>query len=131
MDITKNPYAIFLAKVSGIKPPPVKARQGAQQLMHDKYDELVAPVVEKEWNAKKAAGLSPKDKNDANFRLEIARKLFKSLPKAEREEYEARAQRDKEAATEAYKVEVEESRKRTPENRQRYAHYHVYRNPLF
>lgn len=122
LDPTKNPYATMITKLSGLKPPPLKARQGALQLMHEQYDDLVRPEVERQWDMKKQNGLCAKDRNDANFRAEIARTIFKALPKAEREGYERRAKEDKEKAVEEYEAALRASKEDTPANRKRYVY---------
>ncbi|KAJ7786876.1 hypothetical protein B0H13DRAFT_2528785, partial [Mycena leptocephala] len=45
---TKDPYAVLLAKLSGLSSPP-KARQAFQQYMRESYAEKIAPVVAKRW----------------------------------------------------------------------------------
>lgn len=119
MDPVKNPYAALLAKLSGIKPPPIRARQGWQQMMHERYQEIVAPAVEVAWGAKLAAGLTPSDKNNAPFRGGIARDLFAKLPLVEREKYEQSAKADKEQALKNYRVAVDGGfSSKVPEKRQ-------------
>lgn len=119
MDPIKNPYAALLTKLSGIKPPPIRARQGWQQMMRNKYKEIVAPAVEIAWNERLAAGLATTDKNNAPFRGEVARKLFARLPKEEKEMYEKAAKMDKEKAIQAYKAAVDDDFAcKSPEKRQ-------------
>lgn len=79
MDPIKNPYAALLAKLSGIKPPPIHAQQGWQQMMHERYKEDVAPAVEAAWSERLAAGVATTEKNNAPFRGEVTRGLFTSL----------------------------------------------------
>ncbi|KAJ7703324.1 hypothetical protein B0H17DRAFT_1194511 [Mycena rosella] len=50
LDPTKDPYAILLAKLSGITAPP-KARQLYQQFMRESYTEKIAPVVAEKRDA--------------------------------------------------------------------------------
>ncbi|KAF7968024.1 hypothetical protein HWV62_32154 [Athelia sp. TMB] len=121
MDIEKNPYAVLLSKLSGIQPPPIRARQGWQQLMHESNEELVVPAIAAAWAEKVKAGLKPKDKNNAAFRAEVARKLFKDLPKTEQARLQASAKKDKDAALAAYQNAMESSRDHShwPENRQK------------
>lgn len=95
MDPERNPYAALLSKLSGIQPPKKKARQGFQQYMHECRDTL-QPLFDEAWEKKKVAGLKSKDRNDATFRAEIARKEFDKLDALEKKKYQANAQ--------AYKV---------------------------
>jgi hypothetical protein len=118
MDLEKNPYSALLAKLSGVKPPPIRARQGWQQFMHERYTEDIAPTVEEEWKTKQAAGVSSKEKNDAGFRAAVARKVYSDLPIEEQKRYEKSAKDDKEAAVAAYKKALEEGFSKTPEKHQ-------------
>lgn len=119
MDPIKNPYAALLAKLSGVKPPPIRARQGWQQMMHERYKEDVAPAVEAAWAEKLAAGLSPTDKNNAPFHGEITRKLFAGLSTEKKDGYERAAKLDKERGAAAYKEAVNEGfASKSPEKRQ-------------
>lgn len=120
MDLEKNPYAILLAQLSGIPPAPVRARQGWQQLMHEKYPDVIAPAVEAAWDLWVKDGLKPNDKKNAAFRAEVARDVFKKLPKVEQNVFQTNAQQDKQAAVAAYKLALEESRAGSckPEKRQ-------------
>ncbi|KAJ7881950.1 hypothetical protein B0H13DRAFT_2344883 [Mycena leptocephala] len=49
LDPSKNPFAVLLAKLSGVTAPP-KARQAYQQFMHESYAEKIAPVVAERWS---------------------------------------------------------------------------------
>ena len=120
MDVTKNPYAALLGQLSGIPPAPIRARQGWQQLMKERYPDVVAPAVAAAWEEKVKSGLKPKDKNDAAFRAEVGRRAFNTLPKDEQKVLLANAQKDKEAAVAAYKQALDDNRvgSRRPEKRQ-------------
>ncbi|KAK6969474.1 hypothetical protein R3P38DRAFT_2814299 [Favolaschia claudopus] len=48
LDPLKDPFAILLAKLSGLTAPP-KARQAYQQFMREDFTEKIAPVVAEEW----------------------------------------------------------------------------------
>lgn len=132
MNPEKNPYAALLAKLSGVMPPPIRARQGWQQLMHERMD-LVTPAISAAWaEADKskeddmqrnmeqgdAGGKAPR--NNVGFRAEVVRKLFQSLPKHEQQQLTDSAKRDKEKAVSDYKKAVETalSSNRSPEARQ-------------
>ena len=118
MDPLKNPYAAILTKLSGIEPPKKKARQGHQQWMHENKDALQT-LVDDAWKAKVTAGLSPKDRNDATFQADIARKEYNKLSAANQKEYQRRAQVDKAKDVERFKAAVEASKAKTPQNRER------------
>lgn len=133
MNPEKNPYAALLAKLSGVMPPPVRARQGWQQLMHERKD-LVGPAVSEAWERRKGtkgedteqADVEQADaggkeaKNDVGFRADVVRKLFKALPMEEQRHYADAARRDKEKALSDYKAALTNSlsSNRSPENRQ-------------
>lgn len=109
-------------QVSGIKKAP-KARQGWQQYCHEKYAEEVAPVVAKEWEEGKASGAIPAgSKQGAQFRAEVARKLFNALPEAVRKEYHERAVEEAKAEKERLERLKKEGPSERPEDRQRLAY---------
>lgn len=120
MDIAKNPYAVLLAQLSGVPPPPIRARQGWQQLMKQHYPDMIAPAVAAAWDERVKVGLNSNDKNDAGFRADVARAVFNKLPKDEQKEFLANAKRDKERAVATYKQALEECQagSRKPEKRQ-------------
>lgn len=120
MNVDKNPYTVLLAKLSGIPPAPIRARQGWQQLMKERYTDVIAPAVAAAWDEKVKKGLNPKDKNDAAFRADVARAAFGKLPKDEQNELLANAKGDKDAAVTAYKKALADihTGSRTPEKRQ-------------
>ncbi|KAJ7830849.1 hypothetical protein B0H13DRAFT_2371782 [Mycena leptocephala] len=120
LDPSKDPYAVLLAKLSGVHCPP-KARQAYQQFMHEAYTEKVAPVVAEKW-----AELLEEDPNPdrtkepkARFRAQIAREVFAGLEEDERREIGARA---KEEATEkkaAYQKALKNPPSKQPNDRQK------------
>lgn len=120
MDTAKNPYAALLAQLSGIPPAPVRARQGWQQLMHERYPDLIGPAVDAAWNEKVSKGLQSADKNNAAFRAQVARKVFNDLPSEEQKKLLASAQKDKESAVTVHKLAVQgiHSNSHRPESRQ-------------
>lgn len=120
MDIGKNPYAVLLGQLSGIPPAPIRARQGWQQLMHERYPDVIAPAVTAAWDEQVKNGLKTNDKNNAAFRAEIARTVFNKLPPQEQKVFHTNAQDDKKAAVAAYKMALDQNHQgsRTPEKRQ-------------
>ncbi|KAK6992781.1 hypothetical protein R3P38DRAFT_3429464 [Favolaschia claudopus] len=96
VDPTKDPYAVLLAKLSGVTAPP-KARQAYQQFMHESYEEKIAPVVSEKWeqerqSSSRLAELTKEPK--AGFRAEVARQVFAQLSKDEQQAIGERAKRE-------------------------------------
>lgn len=120
MDLAKNPYAVLLAKLSGVQPAPVRARQGWQQLMHERYPDIIAPAVAAAWDERVKKGLGTKDRNNAVFRAEVARAVFNNLPQEEQKQFHDSAQKDKQAAVDVYKLALQENEagNHKPEKRQ-------------
>lgn len=106
MNPEKNPFAIVLSKLAGIKAPPLRARQGWAQMMHEDYPTVVEPVVKERWQRLVEKGLGKDDKNDAPYRALIAREIFTGLPMAKQEEYVAHAKADKAAALATYETSL-------------------------
>lgn len=103
----QNPFAALLAKLSGISKPPIRARQGWQQYMHERNDDVIAPAVSAAWAIKQAEGLTQQDENNMSYRTDIAHELFNKLPAAEKLYYQDAVKKDKDAQAEAYKAAVE------------------------
>ncbi|KAJ7837457.1 hypothetical protein B0H13DRAFT_2368128 [Mycena leptocephala] len=103
-DPTKDPYAVLLAKLSGLQSPP-KARQAYQQFMHESYAEKIAPIVAERW-AKKLeddAGNPDRTKEPkAGFRAQVAREVFAELPKSEQDNIAGRAKDEAATRRKAY-----------------------------
>ncbi|KAJ7659783.1 hypothetical protein DFH06DRAFT_1326804 [Mycena polygramma] len=86
-DPRNNPYAVLLAKISGVSVPP-KTRQVYQQFMHESYATEIMPLVEERWRRDKSTnedGSANTKKPDAAFRSLIAREVFGKLPSEEKE----------------------------------------------
>ncbi|KAJ7123802.1 hypothetical protein C8R43DRAFT_958954 [Mycena crocata] len=121
LDSTKDPYAVLLAKLSGLSAPP-KARQAFQQLMKESYEEKVAPVVAEKWaleQQKETAAAERSKVPKAGFRAQVARECFSKLPKSEQKEILGRAQTEAKEAKEAYTKALKDPPATTPEARQR------------
>ncbi|KAJ7168430.1 hypothetical protein C8R46DRAFT_1217834 [Mycena filopes] len=120
IDPLKDPWAVFLAKLSGLKAPP-KARQAFQQFMHEVYATEIAPIVAERWAQQSSEGsnlqndASPK----ADFRAAVARELFLELPEAERAGYQARAKEEAAAARKKFEEKMNAAPSRAPADRQR------------
>ncbi|KAJ7614713.1 hypothetical protein DFH06DRAFT_1146232 [Mycena polygramma] len=114
LDPTKDPWSVFLAKLSGVSVPP-KARQAYQQFMHEEYEEKVAPVVIDRWASTAPSGSSVQTAKgpDGPFRAKIAREVFGALSESERQEYGRRA---KDAAAQA-RAEFEKIMNEPPSQR--------------
>ncbi|KAJ7700211.1 hypothetical protein B0H16DRAFT_1483971 [Mycena metata] len=121
LDPTKDPYAVLLAKLSGLTSPP-KARQAFQQFMHECYQEKIAPIVAERWeeerqNNGQAAERSKEPK--AGFRAQVARELFAGLPQEEQQEFGSRARETAQTAKAAYVSTLNSPPSQTPEDRQK------------
>ncbi|KAJ7182625.1 hypothetical protein C8R43DRAFT_1116257 [Mycena crocata] len=118
IDSSKDPWAILLAKLSGVTSPP-KARQAYQQFMVAEYATTIEPVVQERWAETAGEGASvPVDKEpNAPFRAKVARELFAELPEETRLEYGERAKSDAAKARDAYTKALKEAPSRSPEAR--------------
>ncbi|KAJ7725244.1 hypothetical protein DFH07DRAFT_783077 [Mycena maculata] len=93
LDPRKDPFAILLAKLSGLTAPP-KARQAYQQFMVEDNLTKVAPVIKAKWEearAKNNPDTVGRKEPKVGFRAKVARSVFAQLPEAERLEYGTRA----------------------------------------
>jgi hypothetical protein len=118
----KDPWAILLAKLSGVTSPP-KARQGYQQYMREQYTNPGSDLekeVKARWAATPAAGSSVATAKEPNapFRAEVARDLFAQLPDSDRNQYSARAKAEAVAAQAAYNKALNGTPGKSPEDRQ-------------
>ncbi|KAJ7613329.1 hypothetical protein DFH06DRAFT_1146985, partial [Mycena polygramma] len=120
LDPRKDPWAILLAKLSGLNNPP-KARQAYQQFMREAYDSDIAPLVAERWAAESSDGSNVQTKKspDAAFRSKIAREVFGSLTDAEREAYGARAKEEARAARATYDAGLNNPPSKAPEEKQK------------
>ncbi|KAJ7087733.1 hypothetical protein C8R43DRAFT_1142320, partial [Mycena crocata] len=100
LDPTKDPYAVLLAKLSGLSAPP-KARQAFQQMMHESYATRVAPVVAERWEQERG-GESSNKAPKVGFASKVAREVFAALPKVERDEFGQKAKEESQEAKAAY-----------------------------
>ncbi|KAJ7140438.1 hypothetical protein C8R46DRAFT_1046938 [Mycena filopes] len=121
LDPTKDPYAVFLAKLSGVTAPP-KARQAFQQFMHESYAELIAPAVAEQWAAKREEDPGNPDlkkEPKAGFRAQVARELFRELDKDAQAAIGLRAKEEGAARKEAYQAAMKSPPSQAPADRQR------------
>ncbi|KAJ7732894.1 hypothetical protein B0H16DRAFT_1732624 [Mycena metata] len=116
-DPLKDPWAVLMSQLSGLKPPP-KARQAYQQYMRERYEDDVAPIVAERWLAQSSAGSNVQTarKPTAPFRAQIAQELFAALPEVVRNEYATHAKEEAATARAAY---IKEPPSKTPEARQK------------
>jgi hypothetical protein len=122
LDPTKDPFAVLLAKLSGLSAPP-KARQAFQQFMHEKYDDSIASVVADKWEEErnKASAITERTKEPkAGFHAKVARDLFAELPADERKAFRDRAKQEAQEAKAAYITALNAPPAATPEARQRF-----------
>ncbi|KAJ7665639.1 hypothetical protein B0H17DRAFT_1143312 [Mycena rosella] len=104
LDPAHNPYAVLLAKLSGLTAPP-KARQGYQQFMQESYMDKIASEVLLRWQAGREARTENGEKGKepkAGFRAAVARNLFAKLPSEECQAIGDRAKKEAADAKEAY-----------------------------
>ncbi|KAJ7236968.1 hypothetical protein C8J57DRAFT_1529762 [Mycena rebaudengoi] len=117
-DPRKDPWAVLLAKLSGVTCPP-KARQAYQQLMHEAYAEKIAPEVATRWKEKQSIGSSvPTTEPTAVFHAEVSHAVFASLSKEEQTAYAERAKVTVATAREEYQTFLHEKPSTKPEDRQ-------------
>jgi hypothetical protein len=120
-DPTKDPYAVLLAKLSGLQCPP-KARQAYQQFMHESYAEKIAPVVAERWAAKLEDDAGNPDRTKepkAGFRAQVARDIFAELAKSEQDEVAGRAKGEAAARRKAYQDALKNPASQAPSERQK------------
>jgi hypothetical protein len=88
--------------------------------MHEKYQDLIAPVVAEHWAKTPAKGSNVPTQKDPNgpFHAEIAREMFAALPSDEREDYAKRAKAEALEAHEKYEAAMKDAPSKTPEDRQ-------------
>ncbi|KAJ7780823.1 hypothetical protein DFH07DRAFT_950048 [Mycena maculata] len=120
LDSRKDPWAILLAQLVGLKSPP-KARQAYQQFMHEEYTTKVSAVVDKQWAAANGATgmLNTTAKPNGAFRAKVARDMFAELTVTERLAYATRAKEEGKAAREAYDKAMKAGPSKSPEARQK------------
>ncbi|KAK7031320.1 hypothetical protein R3P38DRAFT_3187034 [Favolaschia claudopus] len=122
LDRMDDPWALLLAKLSGITSPP-KARQGYQQYMRESYETEIKPVVEARWKAScvEEDGVTLKTSKGpgAPFRAEVARELFQELSEEQRDEIKARAKAEALADRTAYVEKMKNPPSKAPEARQK------------
>ncbi|KAJ6525534.1 hypothetical protein DFH09DRAFT_1328890 [Mycena vulgaris] len=109
LDSSKDPWAVLLAKLSGITAPP-KARQAYQQFMREDYAATIDPIVKQHWveTAGPRASVPVSKEPKAPFRAKVVRELFAALSESEREVYGARVKADAVAAKAAYEKALKE-----------------------
>ncbi|KAJ7102960.1 hypothetical protein C8R43DRAFT_963850 [Mycena crocata] len=119
LDPLKDPWAILLAKLSGVTSPP-KARQAYQQFMREEFQDKIAPVAEQRWIAETTAGgLQTKKTPDGPFRARVAREMFAALPEEDQKAYGARAKEEAGAARKAYDSAIKMGPSKSPEDKKK------------
>ncbi|KAJ7646084.1 hypothetical protein DFH06DRAFT_997880 [Mycena polygramma] len=114
-----SPYAVLLAKLSGVTSPP-KARQAFQQLMRERKAE-VAAEVDKKWRAESinADGSANTKVPNAPYRCQVARDMFAALPAEEQAAIRARAVAEAQQAKLDYATAMKGGASKSPEARQK------------
>jgi hypothetical protein len=121
LDPTQDPYAVLLAKLSGLSTPP-KARQAYQQFMRESYLDKIAPIVADKWQKEREQNgeLSERTKEPkAGFRAQVARDVFTALPKDEQNAIAARAKKEAAEAKAAYMQALKNPLSKSPEDCQK------------
>ncbi|KAJ7088014.1 hypothetical protein B0H15DRAFT_949828 [Mycena belliarum] len=118
LDPTKDPYAVLLSNLSGIRNPP-KARQAYQQYMRECYQEKIAPVVAQRWEAARAEGSTSTKDPKAGFRALVAREMFSELSGKEQNGFAARATKEAATSKAAYVKALKDPPSTKPEDRQK------------
>ncbi|KAJ7766820.1 hypothetical protein B0H16DRAFT_1453834 [Mycena metata] len=121
MDRTRDPWAVFLAKLAGVTSPP-KARQAFQQYMHESYEAEIAPAVRARWDASildDSGNTRQAKAPDAPFRAKVARELFSELSDEEQEGLRQRAKAEAQEARETYIAAMKAGPSKSPEDRQK------------
>ncbi|KAJ6506114.1 hypothetical protein DFH09DRAFT_1334853 [Mycena vulgaris] len=117
LDPSKDPYAILLSKLTGMKKP-TKARQGFQQYMRESYSEKIAPLVASRWAERREKDGESRKEPKAGFRAEIARELFAALPSEERKAISGRVQEEAASQKAAYVKQLTDGPSTAPADRQ-------------
>ncbi|KAJ7115655.1 hypothetical protein C8R43DRAFT_961081 [Mycena crocata] len=121
LDPTKDPYAVLLAKLSGLSAPP-KARQAFQQWMRETPKEEFEPIVQERWEKEQADGgvVGSRTKTPkVGFRAGVGRSLFNALPASEQKDIGVRATKEATEAKEEYVKALKNPPSTKPEDRQR------------
>ncbi|KAJ7800486.1 hypothetical protein B0H14DRAFT_3490662 [Mycena olivaceomarginata] len=133
LDPTKDPFAVLLAKLSGLSAPP-KARQAFQQYMRECYDDSIAPVVADRWADERSKDSAIADRTKelkAGFRAQVARELFADLPSDEQKVFGERAKKQAAEAKAAYLSTLNSPPPATAEARQNcIANLHNFVGPI-
>ncbi|KAJ6455648.1 hypothetical protein C8R47DRAFT_1228145 [Mycena vitilis] len=116
-----NPFAVLLAKLSGLSVPP-KARQGWQQYMHESYQTEIAPLVPDRWAADsiKPDGSVRVGQPNAPFRAALAREIFDNLPDDRKTAIRLRAKNEAKEAKAKFEKGMKDGPSKSPEARQAY-----------
>ncbi|KAJ7899717.1 hypothetical protein B0H13DRAFT_1883804 [Mycena leptocephala] len=109
VDPRKDPWAVLLAQLSGVRSPP-KARQAYQQFMHEDYTSKIQPIVETQWAASSGDGSNVKTAKEPNapFRARVAREVFAALPESEQQRYATNAKTEAASTRAAYDTALKE-----------------------
>ncbi|KAJ7441804.1 hypothetical protein B0H11DRAFT_1932730 [Mycena galericulata] len=119
-DPRKDPWAVLLAQLSGIRVPS-KALQAYQQFMKEVYTSTIAPEVERLWakHVSKGSNIQTKKEPTAPFRAEVARGLFAKLPESERLRYAKEAKEKAVAKRKEFEDALKNPPSKSPEDRQK------------
>lgn len=114
-----DPLALLMAKLSGVKAPPQKRRQGYQQYMHEYQRDEIHPIVVERWAENLIANPSITGNPTTAFRCKIAKELYDALSDDRKAELVERAEADRDQANTEYKTAMSTPPSQAPADRQR------------
>lgn len=114
-----DPLALLMAKLSGIKSPPQKRRQGYQQYMHECQKEEIHSTVVKRWAEHVAANPNITGNPTTAFRCKIAKELYDLLPEDRKASLVTNAEVARDQAIADYKTAMSTPPSQAPADRQR------------
>ncbi|KAJ7204375.1 hypothetical protein GGX14DRAFT_646833 [Mycena pura] len=121
-DPQNNPFAVLLAKLSGVTKPK-KARQAYQQFMHEKYEAVVDLAITEAW-AEECRKPNPSGRPgpkapDADFHANTAHRFFAQLSATEQNEYCERAASKAKSRLDEYEQALKDGPSLEPAARQK------------
>jgi hypothetical protein len=109
----KDPFALLLSQLSGIKPRPPKQLQAEQHWSKSHFDTDIKDVFETRWAT---SGKGKKDRTA--FRATVTRDLFRALEPEVQKSHAKAAKAEHEAATLAWKESLSSPPSTDPRARQ-------------
>ena len=109
----KDPFAVLLAQLSGIKPRAPKQLQAEQHWSKANFDSVIKPVFEERWESSGKAR-----KQRAAFRAQVTRELFQALGSEVQKQHKRNAKKEHEEALKAWKEAMNSAPSTKPQDRQ-------------